>query len=91
MSIATELQNYNDGLLDAYDAVDTKGGTIPTNKNLDNLPTAIGSIPAGGGGGPLDPQEVYRTERPAEWYPMPSASDNEIYCLIEIPKPNQAK
>lgn len=49
MSIATELQNYNDGLLGAYNAVDTKGGTIPTNKNLTNLPTAIDSIPSGAG------------------------------------------
>ena len=51
MSIATELQNYNDGLLDAYTAVNTKGGTVPEAKNLDNLDTAIASIPAGGGGG----------------------------------------
>lgn len=49
MSIATELQNYNDGLLASYNAVSNKGGTVPANKNLDNLPTAIDSIPAGGG------------------------------------------
>ena len=47
MSIATELQNYNDGLLAAYNAVNTKGGTVPANKNLDNLPTAISSISGG--------------------------------------------
>lgn len=48
MSIATELQHYNNGLLDAYAAVNTMGGTVPTNRNLDNLPAAISSIPSGG-------------------------------------------
>lgn len=57
MSIATELTHYNNGLLDAYTAVNTKGGTVPANKNLDNLPTAITSIPSGGGG----------VTRPATW------------------------
>lgn len=46
MSIATELQNLNDNILDAYDAVQTKGGTVPANKNMANLDTAINSIPA---------------------------------------------
>lgn len=50
MSIASELQNYNNGLLGAYNAVNTKGGTVPNNKNLTNLPNAIDSIPSGGGG-----------------------------------------
>lgn len=49
MSLNSEIQNYNDGLLDAYSAVNTKGGTVPANKNLDNLPTAINSVPSGGG------------------------------------------
>lgn len=44
MSIATELQNLNDNILDAYDAVQAKGGTVPANKNMDNLPAAIDSI-----------------------------------------------
>lgn len=47
MSIATELQNYNDGLISAYNAVSSKGGTVPANKNLSNLPTAINSISGG--------------------------------------------
>lgn len=48
MSIATELQNYNDGLLAAYAKVSEKGGTVPAHKNLGNLPNAIDSIPVGG-------------------------------------------
>lgn len=78
MTIATELQAYNDGLLDAYDAVNAKGGTIPANKNLDNLPTAIGTISGGGGG-----------DRPANWLKMPTdanVANNEFYLLLEMPK-----
>mgnify|MGYP003295078479 CR=1 FL=1 len=50
MSVATQIQNYNAGLLAAYGAVQTKGGTVPASKNMVNLPTAINSIPSGGGG-----------------------------------------
>lgn len=48
MSIATELENLNGDILDAYTAVSAKGGTIPAHKNMDNLDTAIASIPTGG-------------------------------------------
>ena len=44
MSIATELENLNDDILDAYDAISAKGGTIPAHKNTNNLDTAISSI-----------------------------------------------
>lgn len=54
MSIASELQNLNDKILDAYDAVNDKGGTIPSAKNMANLSTAISSITTGGGGGSSD-------------------------------------
>ena len=47
MSIATELQALNDNILDAYTAVQGKGGTVPANKNTANLDMAIASIPAG--------------------------------------------
>ena len=60
MSVATELQNYNDGLLDAYDAVSAKGGTIPAQKNLANLPDAIDSI--SGGGSTVNPYITFSTE-----------------------------
>ena len=48
MSVADQIQALNDGLLDAYDAVETKGGTVPASKNLDNLPDAIETITSGG-------------------------------------------
>lgn len=49
MSIASELQDLNDYILASYSAVNTKGGTVPTNKNMANLATAIASISGGGG------------------------------------------
>ena len=49
MSVATELTKLNTNIKNAYDEIATKGGTIPQNKNTDNLPTAINSIPSGGG------------------------------------------
>ena len=51
MSIASELNALNGYILGAYDEINTKGGTIPTNKNMANLASAIASITAGGGGG----------------------------------------
>ena len=48
MSIASELNNLSTNILNAYDAIETKGGTIPTNKNMVNIPSAVDSIPAGG-------------------------------------------
>ena len=32
----------------------------------------------------LDPDEVYRTTRPADWLPMPTPRDDEIYLLLHI-------
>ena len=51
MSIASELTALNGYILGAYDEINTKGGTVPANKNMANLATAIASIPTGGGGG----------------------------------------
>ncbi|MBQ0097918.1 MAG: hypothetical protein KBS62_03155, partial [Oscillospiraceae bacterium] len=49
MSIASEFQNLKTNISSAYSSVESKGGTIPANKNTDNLSTAIESIPSGGG------------------------------------------
>lgn len=49
MSIASELTNLRTNISNAYDAINTKGGTIPANKNTANLATAIDSISGGGG------------------------------------------
>lgn len=50
MSIASELSALNGYILGAYDEINDKGGTVPTNKNMANLASAIASISTGGGG-----------------------------------------
>lgn len=49
MSIASELSALNGYILGAYDEINTKGGTVPSNKNMANLASAIASISSGGG------------------------------------------
>lgn len=49
MSIATAIQAAQTKVANAYTAVNNKGGTLPATQNLSNLPTAISSIPSGGG------------------------------------------
>lgn len=51
MSIASELSALNGYILGAYDEINDKGGTVPQNKNMANLASAIASISGGGGGG----------------------------------------
>ena len=51
MSIASELSAMNGHILSAYDEINAKGGTVPANKNMANLASAISSIETGGGGG----------------------------------------
>lgn len=63
MSIASELSALNGYILGAYDEINDKGGTVPVNKNMANLASAIASISGGGGtpsfwAGGLNPQLV---------------------------------
>lgn len=48
MAISDKLTKLTTDITDAYTAVDNKGGTIPTDKNTENLPAAINSITGGG-------------------------------------------
>ena len=64
MSIASQIQDYKSGLMDAYDAVYNRGGTMPARCNMDSLATAINSIPSGGGGGG-DLSALYRHDNGA--------------------------
>lgn len=45
MAISDELQNYADGLGDAYDAALTMGAVMPAKKNMNNLDATILTIP----------------------------------------------
>jgi len=49
MSIATAITNAQNKVAAAYVSVSTMGGTLPATQDLSNLPTAIESIPSGGG------------------------------------------
>lgn len=47
MAIADKLTKLSTDITNAYEAIDDKGGTIPANKNTDNLENAIRSISSG--------------------------------------------
>lgn len=47
MSIATEIEKLKTNITSAYNSIEAKNGTIPTNKNTDNLSEAISSISTG--------------------------------------------
>ena len=49
MAIADTIQSIKTHTQNAYTKIGEKGGTVPTNKNLENLSSSIESIPAGGG------------------------------------------
>lgn len=51
MTIASAIATKQQQVADCYTSVNTMGGTLPATQDLTNLPTAIESIPAGGGGG----------------------------------------
>lgn len=54
MAIADTINSMKTNITNAYNAIQTKGGTVPTNKNLANLSTAINSISTGGTGGGIE-------------------------------------
>lgn len=47
MSIITQIERIRNLVSSTYAAVQSKGGTIPTSKTLDNLPNAVKSISTG--------------------------------------------
>lgn len=47
MSIASQLQAYQNGLTDAYNMVSQRGGTMPVHKNMSSLASSIATIPSG--------------------------------------------
>lgn len=56
MSIASVISSMQTNVSNAYDAISAKGGTVPQNKNIQNLANAIGSI---SGGGSSDEKTVF--------------------------------
>ena len=49
MSIQTQIDRINANIVNAYNAIEAKGGTIPLQTNSANLASAIESISGGGG------------------------------------------
>ena len=77
MSIASELTALNGYILGAYDEINDKGGTVPANKNMANLASAIASI-SGGGGGEVDISGLFGlTKAVSGTFSVPSASYQE--------------
>lgn len=48
MSVADQISALRTNLSNAYDAIETAGGTVPQNKNAANLATAVATISGGG-------------------------------------------
>ena len=75
MSISSAIQNAQTKVANAYTAVEGKGGTLPSTQNLSNLPTAISSIPSGGGTGitrEVSAQGVYQAPTTSFTFSLPS-------------------
>ena len=77
MAIIDEVEIYRTNLASAYNVAESKGATIPENRNMENLPPTIASIPTGGGGGASE------YVRPSDWLPIPAmdGTKDEIYIL----------
>lgn len=92
MAIADTINSMKTNITNAYNAIQTKGGTIPTNKNLANLSTAINSIEAGGGIEDVATVAALKAKVTAEnvgkFYKYTGTSSggfekNELYCVVE--------
>lgn len=56
MTILSQINALRTSLSNVYTSIEAKGGTVPQNKNVINLPDAINTIPSGGGGGAVASQ-----------------------------------
>lgn len=72
MSIADTINSMRTNLGNAYDELENKGATIPTNKNIENLADAIASVQSGG-----------EYQRPSDWLEIPTmdGTKDDIYIL----------
>lgn len=94
MAIADTINSMKTNITNAYNAIQTKGGTIPTNKNLANLSTAINSISTGGSGGGIEEVSTVaalkakvKSENIGKFYkytgnPSSGFETNELYQVV---------
>ena len=91
MAIADTINAIRSNIIFAYNAVQAKGGTIPTNKNLTNLSEAINSIEAGGFENVSTVAELkakVKSENIGNFYkytgnPSSGFETNELYRVVE--------
>ena len=95
MAIADTINSMKTNITNAYNAIQTKGGTVPTNKNLANLSTAINSISTGGSSGGIEEVSTVAAlkakvtaENVGKFYKYTGTSSggfekNELYCVVE--------
>lgn len=95
MAIADTINSMKTNITNAYNAIQTKGGTIPTNKNLENLSTAINSITGGSSGGSIEEVSTVAElkakvteENIGKFYKYTGASSdgfekNELYSIVK--------
>lgn len=57
-TIKQAILSLKSRIANAYEAVETKGGTLPATQDTANLPAAIASIPEGGGGEEPEEKDV---------------------------------
>lgn len=67
------------------EAITAKGVDLPEDTAFRDYAGKIEGISTGASPLPLDPLEVYRSQRPPDWLPMPEPEENEIYLLFHVP------
>lgn len=66
-------------------AITARGVELSESAPFRSYAEKIGEIQGGGGSMPPEPEEVYASQRPADWLPMPEPQNNEIYLLFQVP------
>lgn len=87
MAIADKLTKLSTDITNAYTAIDNKGGTIPANKNTDNLASAIGSISTGTT--PTGTKQVSITQNGTTTEDVTNYASAEI--SVNVPQPSGTK
>lgn len=79
MSIASAIQNAQQKVANAYTAVSTMGGTLPSTQDLANLPAAILTIQSGILEGLLD--EIVAGNNPVDTTDL-SSIETQIHAFL---------
>ena len=87
MAIADKLTKLSTDISNAYTAINNKGGTIPANKNTDNLASAIGSISTGTT--PTGTKQVSITQNGTTTEDVTDYASAEI--SVNVPQPSGTK